>query len=207
MLNCNICVPFGLFNGATGEIVDIIYPASKKPSDVLPKVIMVGFQCYTGPPFIESHPKLVPIHPIERTVDCICHSCKRKQIPLKLGWATTIHKCQGMTIGKNQPYRYIVINPGTRAFESRNPGALFVALSRAKTAGNLSTEPDFIWHPSIMVNEDRLCHKVTANRVIARDKEIARIAKLSLDTKIEHNRLINKHAFDLLLERIILSEE
>ena len=39
------------------------------------------------------------------------------------------------------------------------------------------------------------------------DKEIALIAKLSLDTKIDHNRLINKHAFDLLLERIILSEE
>jgi hypothetical protein len=41
-----------------------------------------------------------------------------------------------MTIGKGEPNQYIVINPGTRAFESRNPGALFVALSRAKSAGN-----------------------------------------------------------------------
>ena len=92
MLTCNLCVPYGLFNGATGEVKDIIYSISKKPSNSLPKAVMAEFQCYNGPPFIESHPKLVPIHPIERSVDCICHSCKRKQIPLKLGRATTIHK-------------------------------------------------------------------------------------------------------------------
>jgi hypothetical protein len=40
-----------------------------------------------------------------------------------------------MTIGDGESSRYIVINPGTRKFESLNPGALFVALSRAKTAG------------------------------------------------------------------------
>ena len=55
-------------------------------------------------------------------------------IPVKPGWATTIHKCQGMTIGQSEPFNYIVINPGAMSFESRNPGALFVALSRAKSA-------------------------------------------------------------------------
>ena len=40
-----------------------------------------------------------------------------------------------MTIGEGQASRYIIINPGTRSFESRNPGALFVALSRAKSSG------------------------------------------------------------------------
>jgi hypothetical protein len=62
-----------------------------------------------------------------------------------------------MTIGKGEPYSYIIINPGIRSFESRNPGALFVALSRAKSAGNNTSPPDFAWHSSILVNEDRLC--------------------------------------------------
>jgi hypothetical protein len=45
--------------------------------------------------------------------------------------------------GDNEPNRYIIINPGTKQFESRNAGALFVALSRAKSAGDLHTDPDF----------------------------------------------------------------
>ena len=40
-----------------------------------------------------------------------------------------------MTIGEGQASSYIIINPETRSFESRNPGALFVALSRAKSSG------------------------------------------------------------------------
>jgi hypothetical protein len=56
-------------------------------------------------------------------------------------------------------------NPGTRAFESRNPGALFVALSRAKSAGNDFADPDFAWHSSVLVNEDRLCHVVKSATV------------------------------------------
>ena len=65
-----------------------------------------------------------------------------------------------MTIGDGESSRYIVINPGTRKFESLNPGALFVALSTAKTAGGHDTTPDFAWHLSILVNTDRLCHNV-----------------------------------------------
>jgi hypothetical protein len=64
-----------------------------------------------------------------------------------------------MTIEKGESNRYIVINPGTRTFESIYPGALCVALSRVKTAGGAGEDPDFSWHPSILINEDRLCHK------------------------------------------------
>jgi hypothetical protein len=71
----------------------------------------------------------VPITPVQRKVDCFCYGCKIIQIPLRLGWGTTIHRCQGMTIGDGESSRYIVINPGTKKFESLNPGALFVALS------------------------------------------------------------------------------
>ena len=52
-----------------------------------------------------------------------------------------------MTIGKGESRKYIVIDPGSKGFESQNPGALFVALSRAKSAGVADDLLDFVWHP------------------------------------------------------------
>ena len=69
-----------------------------------------------------------------------------------------------MTIGRGETNRYIIIGPGTKQFESRNPGALFVALSNAKTADG--EYPDFAWLPDVLVNEDCLCHR--ANTVITK---------------------------------------
>ena len=65
-----------------------------------------------------------------------------------------------MTIGAGEVNRYIVIHQGTRAFESKTPGALFVSLSRAKSTGTANTDPDFAWNPSVLVNDDRICHVV-----------------------------------------------
>ena len=191
MLSINICVKFGLFNGAIGNIVDIIYLNGNKPENSLPDAVMVEFHSYTGPPFVDENPKLVPLLPVERKLDCSCNFCRRKQIPLRLGWASTIHRCQGMTIGKGEPNSYIVINPGTRAFESRNPGALFVALSRAKSAGSTNSDPDFAWHPSVLVNEDRLCHIVRTYTVKARGNEMDRISQLCILTNQKYACLQN----------------
>ncbi|CAC5388042.1 unnamed protein product [Mytilus coruscus] len=201
MLSVNICVPYGLFNGAIGNFVDIIYLNEKRPDDSLPDAIMVEFHSYTGPAFIEQNPKLVPIVPVERKLDCSCNCCRRKQIPLRLGWASTIHRCQGMTIGKGEPNSYIVINPGTRAFESKTPGALFVALSRAKSAGNDKLDPDFAWHPSVFVNEDRLCHVVTTPTVKARNNEIERISRLCIQTNNKYAGLENDQGLLYFIEQ------
>jgi signal recognition particle subunit SEC65 len=189
MLSVNLCVSYGLFNGSIGRVVEIVYKNGRTPSDSLPDVVMVEFPHYTGPPFLQQYPKHVPILPVQRKVDCGCFSCKRKQIPLRLGWASTIHRCQGMTIGAGEINRYIVINPGTRSFESRNPGALFVALSRAKCTGVDNTDPDFAWHPSVLVNEDRLCHVVNTATSKARANEISRISKLSQITEEKFTHL------------------
>ena len=143
---------------------------------------MVEVPNYSGPPFIANKPKVIPIFPVERKVECRCNFCRRKQIPLRLGWATTIHRCQGMTIGEGEVNRYIVIHPGTRAFESRNPGALFVAISKAKSTGKNNTDPDFAWHPSFLANADRICHKVHTPTTIAREKEIKRIEIMAKET-------------------------
>ena len=156
-LTTNMNVKLGLFNRSPGTIVDIIYLNGRQTSADLPDYVMVEFQHYSGPSFINESPKIVPIVPVTRKVECPCYNCKRTQIPLRLGWGTTIHSCQGQTVGVGQANRYIVINPGTKNFESQNPGALFVALSRAKSSGGQNNDPDFAWHPSILVNEDRIC--------------------------------------------------
>jgi len=50
-------------------------------------------------------------------------------------WATTIHKFQGFEAGpdKKDMFRYLMCDPGDMKWEQSTPGALYVALSRAKT--------------------------------------------------------------------------
>lgn len=50
-------------------------------------------------------------------------------LPLRLAWATTVHKSQGLTLDRCQ------INIGDSFF--KYPGMLFVALSRARTLEGL----------------------------------------------------------------------
>lgn len=87
-----------------------------------------------------------------------------------------------MTIGDGEVNRYIVIDPGTRAFDSRNPGALFVTLSRAKSIGKNNNDPDFAWHPSFLVNEDRICHSVNTPTATTRNREILRVESIAKET-------------------------
>ena len=194
-LTSNLNIPYGLFNGSMGTVVDIIYRDGKCPSDSLPDVVMVHFPKFTGPAFIESHPKVVPIVPVERKIECGCKNCIRKQPPLRLAWGGTLHGCQGIQVGVGECNRYIVISPGTRQFESRNPGALFVALSRAKSAGDSTSDPDFAWHPNLILNADRICHVPNTPTIRARKQEIARIASLTSSSQQVFSFLNNDNAF------------
>lgn len=177
---CKSVYTIGLFNEAIGTAVDIIYKTGCNPINSLPEVVIVEFPNYSGPSFTEENPKIVPIVPVVIGPECSCHSCSRNTIPLKLGRATTIHKCQVMTIGEGKPNRFIFIHPGTGSFESRNPGALFVAISRA---GINNGDPDFAWHPSVLVNEDRLCHQVVTAITKARAPEIVRLQSFKSDCR------------------------
>ena len=58
MLTCNSNVKFGLFNGSSGTVMDIIYPVGKFPKDGHPICVMVEFQQNTGLPFIQENPNL-----------------------------------------------------------------------------------------------------------------------------------------------------
>ena len=60
-----------------------------------------------------------------------------------------------MTVGDGEDCRYVVIHPGKHDFEGKNPGALFVTLSQAKSAGGEGTDPDFAFHEDFLLNDDR----------------------------------------------------
>ena len=157
MLVVNLKADWGLYNGAVGTVVDIVYKQGCRPTDdstPLPDVVFVRFPGYKGPPYMDEDPNLVPIVPVSRSTDCACR-CKRLQVPLRLSWGTTIHKCKGMTVGTVEAFTYVVIHPGKHDFEAKNPGALFVALSRAKSAGGQGIDPDFAFHEDVLINDDR----------------------------------------------------
>jgi len=76
--------------------------------------------------------------------------------PLEISWATTIHKFQGFEAGfdAKDMFRYLIVDPGDLKWEQTCPGALYVALSRAKTMGTFTSDTSFprdsaiYWHGS-----------------------------------------------------------
>ena len=66
MLTMNLWAEVGLCNGATGKVIDIVY-AENHSSPNLPIAVIVQFDCYTGPSFIDTSPNCVPIPPITIT--------------------------------------------------------------------------------------------------------------------------------------------
>jgi len=75
-----------------------------------------------------------------RTVRCTTGCCEITCCPLVLAWALTIHKFQGFEagFGPNDAVKHLLVDPGCLSFEHQNLGLLYVAISRAKTIGDVS---------------------------------------------------------------------
>ena len=111
------------------------HPNHHDPTQRLPACIILDFPKYTGPPFFPEPERKtwVPIFP--RTVyDADNRSISRTQFPLVLGWALTPWKAQGMTLDK------VIVKLGAAV---REPGVLFVALSRVRHPDDLMLDDDF----------------------------------------------------------------
>ena len=131
MLTMNLWPSVGLCNGTTGIVVDIIYPANHHPPD-LPIAVIVKFDNYTGPS-ISAIPNCVPIPPITASVNAYNSLHERQQIRhLRLAWALTIHKSQGLTLEKAW------VDSGTK---ETTLGLTYVALSRVRNLSSLVIEP------------------------------------------------------------------
>ena len=123
MLISNLWVEVGLVNGAIGTVKAICYQNGRPPD--LPIAVMVLFDKYCGPTL---HDGTVPVTPICHTWSYSGVQCSRLQLPLKLVWAVTIHKSQGLTLDK------VVIDLGKREFSS---GLTFVPCSRVRQLQDL----------------------------------------------------------------------
>ena len=108
----------------------------------------------------------------------------------------------GMTIGPNHLNRHIVISPGGRAFEARNPGVLYVSLSRAKSAGSVDCLPDFAFNKHTLLNEDRVCFKPNTALTRARAQDIRRLARLSRETRQQSANLATPEVFHTIVNLV-----
>ena len=131
MLTMNLWSSVGLCNGATGTVVDIIYQNNHQPPD-LPIAVIVEFENYRGPVFNENQPLCIPIYPITVTSQTEIGFHERQQLPLRLAWALTIHKSQGLTL----PKAWIDIGKS-----ERTAGVSYVAISRVKSLASCVIEP------------------------------------------------------------------
>eukprot|EP00118_Oscarella_pearsei_P024260 m.302773 g.302773 ORF g.302773 m.302773 type:complete len:642 (+) comp40827_c0_seq3:1136-3061(+) len=123
MLTSNLWTEMGLVNGAMGDVVAILYSNGNKPP-ALPETVVVRMDKYDGPSW--GGERYVPICPIERNWSGKM-SCRRRQLPLQLAWAVTVHKSQGLTLDR------AVVDIGKREFAS---GITYVALSRVRKLNN-----------------------------------------------------------------------
>ena len=128
-------VPLGLMNGARGVIVAIAYaPPGSERMDCLPLAgtgfpqscsnrfprgidqcpvpdfVVVNFPEYTGRVLIPGLPRTwVPI-PAEQVGSEMSKSLLRVNIPLRLSWALTFHKCQGITAAEGTVISFLGCN-------------------------------------------------------------------------------------------------
>ena len=131
MLTSNLWTDAGLVNGAMETVQAICYQSGGPPS--LPLAVMVRFDKYWGPTL---HDGSVPIVPQRCTWMQGSSACSQLQIPLKLAWAVTIHKAQGLTLDK------VVIDIGKKEFSA---GLTFVACSRVRRLSDIMFDPPFAY--------------------------------------------------------------
>ena len=131
MLVSNVDVSDGLSNGVTGTVSHIVVLADTVVTVLVefdnPKV---GIKAKRLSHYRDNHPNAVPVTRHEIGFDIgkrKCVNATRRQFPLKLCWASTIHKVQGLTTES------IVVSFEGRFFA----GQAYVALSRVKTLKGL----------------------------------------------------------------------
>lgn len=151
MLRKNLQVEAGLVNGALGNVKDIIFEEGRRPPS-LPLAVIVEFDKYTGPPIAG---RSVPILPVSASWKNGPVECSRRQLPLSLAYALTVHKSQGLTIDR------AVVDIG---ISESSPGLTYVALSRVRTLQSLQLVDGY--------NQDRILSIGRMKQVLDRENFI-----------------------------------
>ena len=126
MLTQNLWTKYGLVNGACGTVVDLI------GVDGTCECVVVNVPRYSGPPLCAPFPSTWI--PIPRSVAQWFSgglTRERKQFPITLAYAITIHKSQGSTFSAGTD---LVIDIGSR---DQAAGLTYVAFSRHSVGINI----------------------------------------------------------------------
>ena len=114
---------WGLYNGAIGEAVGIVFREGELPPSSPPACVLARFANYRAPVFPGKDPAVVPSAPIERVLDCRCRFV-RTMIPLAPDWGITLRKIQGAPCGAGRDAECVVAHPATLSLEKPHPGEL-----------------------------------------------------------------------------------
>jgi ATP-dependent exoDNAse (exonuclease V) alpha subunit len=142
MLTKDIWQCEGLYSGALGTVRGLVFNENTHPP-AQPYFILVEFDEYQGPSVVEGR-RIVPIIAEPVPFDARCgKQDNRRQFPLVLGWAITIHKSQGLTLRK------VVLGIGDKEGEI---GLTYVGCSRVKSHRGLAFKHSFSWERMQKVN-------------------------------------------------------
>ncbi|CAB4437347.1 unnamed protein product [Rhizophagus irregularis] len=108
MLTANLQTDTGLVNGSMGIVQDIIFKEDQGPPS-LPIAVLISFDNYKGPTItsLETFKIKRQNAEIQYSIAGITTwnsksgtPCLHLQIPVRLAWAITVHKSQGLTLRK-----------------------------------------------------------------------------------------------------------
>jgi ATP-dependent exoDNAse (exonuclease V) alpha subunit len=159
-LTQNLWVDHGLVNGSMGTVRELVWKEGQDPTKELPFAIMVEFDKYTGPCFPGY--SFVPIFQSLRRFQYGGTVCTRSMFPLRLAYAITVYKSQGLTLQR------AVLCLEKKDFAI---GLSYVAISRVKALEGLLFEGSFDlerFHVAVSppIRDRALDHQLRGNQMI-----------------------------------------